>query len=400
MVQILPQVTSVSNEVGQGLREGMQQGQSLYAQLLPFLIQRDINQNIYGGGQVPTGNGLAPGLNGSVGSGPIPQANSATAPQFPQPTSMQQPTAPSPAAVSSPNQSIFSRRTPQEIEALASRAARLGGDFGQVQQQFANQNRLAEANVAELERLAKEEGFGAGRVAELMDYAATRPDLKTPQAVLGAAKKEFGQIEKANVPGFWTALTQGPEARAQALKNQTAVAQALKRAGREQEGRSTYAENGLSQTEINYLFNPPSAQTEKAIKELPDGSLPKETFKRYFPEQQRSGAVRPFQNDYERNLEKHPKIVEKQNERLEQFFRDNVTPSTSLLVLRDQLWNKGYDWRQIAQAFDRAFPDANRLNTDQFSELTELHQAPLPSLSDLFSAGFLQRLSAVTQGKK
>lgn len=396
MVQVI-QPTYATDSLSRGLSEGRQNGNQLAQQLLPLLIQRGINQNIYGGS---SGNPSA--------TSPSPQTDQRAAPaSFPQPASTQNQGYPSPARNSSQGGGLFDVLTNDEINAEKARVAQFGGDPIRREAELAAANERNQKNVKTLIDVAHDQGIGDARIPEILAYAKTRPDLKNPIDIVGAAKKEFDQISKADIPGFYSNLTKGPEARQKAIERFTPVAQALKNSGREQEGRTSFAENGLSQTEINYLFNPPSQQTKNAVKNLPDGIWKK---KGYFDkvgqflnspiETTKERVSGPSSGTYERALEKHPKIIEKQNQQLENFFKDNVTPGTSLLVLRDQLWNKGYDWKQIADSFDRAFPDKNRLNTDQFSELTELHAAPLPSLSDLFSAGFTKRLNALTVGKR
>ena len=76
-------------------------------------------------------------------------------------------------------------------------------------------------------------------------------------------------------------------------------------------------------------------------------------------------------------------------EGLVDFLKENVTSDTTLLGIRDKLWNeKDYDWRQIASAMQEAQTGKNalKLSPDQRAEVTQIQtQAPNQSLSDVFS---------------
>jgi hypothetical protein len=378
MVQLLPPQTNVGSQFGQALQGGIEQGTNLAGQLLPYLLQRQINkQNYPDADEQPTGQvGISSGPPGT------------SAPGSAGPTPIQQ------------DQSIFARLTPQQMQADAAAFARRSGRSGAYEERYAQlgkQNAEADSLRKQLLDAAGSQGISPARIPEIFQYARTRPELTNPLDIVAAAKKEFNRVGKIETPGFFQNLIRGPEARENALKNRVPFSQAMKAEGREQEARSSYAENGLTQTEINYQFNPPTPQLEKKIENFPKGIFKPESF----GEEIASIAEgRPSAKQYEQVLREHPEIISKQNQRLADFIKENVPQGASLLVLRDQLWRKGYDWHQINDAFNTAFPDKNVLNKDQFSELAEISQAPVASLSDLFGPGFFRRLSAVFQGKR
>jgi hypothetical protein len=105
-----------------------------------------------------------------------------------------------------------------------------------------------------------------------------------------------------------------------------------------------------------------------------------------------------FRDKYADFSKKNPKAVEKQNKELENFFTNHLNPDYSLLVLRDNLWRKGYDWRQINEAFNAAYPDKSILNNDQQAELAEMAQAPIPSPRDIFTSW--RRFAKLSQGAR
>ena len=375
MVQeIIP--TSLGREVGQSFKQGMSEGQQLYSQLLPLLLNRQINQQIYNPQGAPAPNAAGGASQAAPGTHPIPQQ------QAPRPSN-----------------SILKVLTNEEINAEKARIAALGGDPIRREQEIRLANEANQVNRDRLIKVGQAEGIADKRIGELLAFGDAHPELKTPESIVGAAKKEFGRIEKLDIPGFWENLLKGPQVREEALKRQVPYAQALKKSGREQEGRSSYSENGLSETEINYLFNPPSEKTQASIKALPDGSFKGDNLS-WLEKQIEATIGKGSIDKFSQTIEKHPKIIEQQNARLKDFFSNNINPETSLLVLRDQLYRKGYDWRQIATAFNEAVPDASLLNNSQQAELTEFNQAPIPSLSDLFGAGFGRRLAGVLQGKR
>jgi hypothetical protein len=91
---------------------------------------------------------------------------------------------------------------------------------------------------------------------------------------------------------------------------------------------------------------------------------------------------------YEEALEKDPKSLQRMQDRLSEFFLKNVDDNTSLLPLRDKLWEeKDYDWRQIGPAIRQAENMGLELTPRQKTEMADIDtQAPYQSLPDIFQS--------------
>lgn len=401
MVSILPPPTDLGTEVGQAFRQGLSRGAEQ-------AFQRNQIQQALGSLNAPKAGASAydsmkdmisalagiPGAEKYIGQllplylaqkqyGISPQAGNAPS------------STPGAMPVKPAGQSVFSLRTPQEIESEARKAVQYGGDFGKRTSELQALNQESERLRKELLALAQASGISPTRMPEVFEFAKSRPEITDPASLISAAKREFEKLEKYDIPGFWSRLIPGAPTREEATKNLIPYAQSMKQLGREQEARTTLSEKGLTQTEINSAFHPLTKSASEAISKLPEGSIKHQTLKDVFGPQ---GEGRDVKDRYAELQKKHPKLVEKQNADLENFFANHLTPDSSLLVMRDNLWRKGYDWRQINDAFNAAYPDTGILPPHQQAELPEMAQAPIPSMREIFSSW--RRFAKFFQGAK
>lgn len=183
----------------------------------------------------------------------------------------------------------------------------------------------------------------------------------------GIYQKTGGALQHF-IPGMtlYKALSGKGEARQKALKGYSEQVKNLVDQGEEPFVRETLAKKSLSPTEIEELIHPLSKDTAKRIGSLPKGN------------------------------QLNPKA---RTDSLVNFFKESVNNDTSLLVLRDNLINqKGYDWQEVLQAIQKAFPRAESLNEYQKSELSALAKPPIQSLSQLF--GPTPNLRGFLRGQK
>lgn len=232
-----------------------------------------------------------------------------------------------------------------------------------------------------------------------------------PSAWYDATKRDFDNfmrsktaLEGSRIPGIMTGILRGGKERELALKRIDPIVKDLISIGKEDYARQKLADFYLSPTEIEEKIHPLPKQVEGKIKSLPRAPYEgEETFKA-LPLGIGSNAPWDFSNvksmltgkregkalkSYDELLESNPDIIEKTNQKLSSFIKDNLTDDGSLLVLRDKLQReKGYDWRQFLSALDLAEQSGLKLNGSQKAERAELTRAPIQSLPDLFSEWF------------
>lgn len=288
--------------------------------------------------------------------------------------------------------SPFNILTAPEINQQAEDYARAVNDPNayQVRQaQLANQNQIAENQRAKLEDTALKAGIKADELPQFM-IAGSKFDPRNPSEWLNNTNREFAKVknffnslQKAFIPGVGSALL-GRD-REKTLNRLDKPVQNLIKNGYEKEVREFLADNYLSPTEIEERIHPLSKEKIQALDKLPSGFFPKETkettTKRGFTERVKSPFI-----SYEEALEKAPREMEVMQKRLTNFLKDNVDQDTSLLVLRDKLVNKDYDWRQFGPALAQAQEEGLKLSPNQLAEITSLEQPPLQSLPDIFQS--------------
>jgi len=281
----------------------------------------------------------------------------------------------------------------EEIQALSERAAREMGDPNAAityQNYYNNQNQIAQQARQAAEQKAASLGVTPDEIPEFLQVGQQfgyekdldKWALKTQQA-WDTYKNAKTKLDNADIPGWFRGLREGPKARETSLKRLEGTVQDLVKSGFENQTRNKLASEGLSPTEIEGLIFPMGTQIQKALDKFPKGTFPKEE-----PAGKEGylNTKQPTFISYEEALEKAPKEMEVMQNRLSNFFKNNVNPDTSLLVLRHQLWNdKDYDWRQIGPAVRDAVQKGLKLSPKQQTELTELEtQPPRQSIADVF----------------
>lgn len=283
--------------------------------------------------------------------------------------------------------------SPEQMQQYAGEYARALGtpeafDRGLAQAQNINNNRIQSRET--LESNALKQGIRPDELPRFMQFATEFQDLNDIPAITRAAtdkmlklRNDKEALRNANIPGIYQnlggakqhfipgmtlfkAFTSKGEARQKALKGYSEKVKNLVDQGEEVYARQTLGDLGLSQTEVEELIHPLTPAIENSIGKLPKG------------------------NQMNRKARK---------ESLMNFFKNNLSNDTSLLVLRDNLINqKGYDWNEVLDAVNSAFPRAESLNEYQRAELSALAQPPIQSLSQLF--GPTPNLRGFLRGQK
>lgn len=412
MVQVLPQKTSIGAEVGGALGQGLAQGgdiafqrgilqqgltkateafkdpnasnidksiafinalagipgsEKYAAPVLQMLLGQAQTGNIFGQGNQPgaaVGQGMAGGAPGQNNPSGGPQDLSVG----------QTPPGPQQAGGFLPP-----LMTPEQKDAFARNYATQLGNPAAYQEGLktaVERDNLALAQREIIRARANEIGVSAQELPEFMQLAQRYGHLKNPEEILTSAKRDFEKyrnlkttLDKALYPGFTKeaarkgiagagligSMLAGGPTREDALKRLDPVVKDLVDLGFEPQVRQKLAQESLSPTEVEERIHPLTKQAESSLKTFPEA----------------------------KGLS-----VERREKDLSDFFSKNVTPDTSLLVLRHKLWNdKGYDWQEIGPSIRRAEMEKGlRLTPAQRTEMSELEtQPPRQSLIDVFS---------------
>lgn len=283
-------------------------------------------------------------------------------------------------------------RSKDEIDKESADYARAMNDpnaYQVKQAQLINENQIAENQRAVLEDMALKAGIKPDELSLFM-IAGSKFDPRNPSEWLNNTTREyakvknfFNSLEKAFIPGIGSALL-GRD-REKTLNRLINPVQNLVKEGFEKQARQFLSKNYLSPTEVEGLIHPLSKEKIQALDKLPSGFFPKETkettTKRGFAERVKSPFI-----SYEEALEKAPREMEVMQKRLTNFLKNNVDQDTSLLVLRDKLINKDYDWKQFGPALAQAQEEGLKLSPNQLAEITSLEQPPIQSLPDIFQS--------------
>lgn len=199
-------------------------------------------------------------------------------------------------------------------------------------------------------------------------------------------KNNDDKLRRAFIPGIGNGLL--GQNRDQAIKNLGPAVRDNAKRGLEQEDRKFLAENYVTPTEIESLYHPPTPKLEKAISSVPKGIFPaqkKKTWGDVADVYRGKMDKNPFVS-YEEAVERDPQAMQIMQDNLANFFTKNVDKDTSLLGVRQELWDKkDYDWRQIGPAIRQAEKNGLKLQPFQQRELDIIEtQPPLQSLPDIF----------------
>lgn len=262
---------------------------------------------------------------------------------------------------------------PEQMQEYAAQYANVLGTpeaFDTGLAQAAQLNAAREQSRGNFENIALGMGITAQELPRFMQTLTQFQHEKNPTDIVRAGFNKFQEIKNnkealrnLSVPGIGRTAIQatggllgklltGKEDRQGYLKRYDSLVKKLVNDGEEAYVRSELANLGLSQTEVEERIHPLTPQTEKAISALPPGD-------KMNPQTRQKALVN--------------------------FFRNNVNNDTSLSVLRRYLVkDKNYDWREVADAVNQAFPDGKSLTGYQSAEMAELSKAPKDSLIDIF----------------
>lgn len=303
--------------------------------------------------------------------------------------------------------SPFNILTPDQINAESERYAVAINDPNGYQQRFAQlQAKNAEATNQrnDLEDFALKAGVKAEQLPRFMNTSGSKFDTRNPTKWAENAIRDYKRIlsndeklQRAFIPGLGSGLL-GRD-RDKKLKELVPTVQDQVKAGLEQETREFLADNYLSPTEVEEMINPLTPQKAKAVEKLPKGLFPRETLGEA-TEKAFTGKFEEPTISYEEAVEKAPRQLQQMQNVLSDFFLKNIDDKTSLLVLRDKLWNdKDYDWRQIGPAIREAEQKGLKLNDRQSTEMVDIEtQPPIQSLPDIFQS--LDRMTQYLRGNK
>ncbi len=268
-------------------------------------------------------------------------------------------------------------QTPAQMTAFANKYAITQMDPSKFKEGYGIALAQNEQALAARQRLT-EEAMQTGKVdpkdAPIYRQIAQKyANLRNPDEITTSATRDYSiyknaanKLDNAIYPGLargiaekatsLTSMMMGKESgvRDKALQKIHPAVRDLVNMGFEDVARRKLAEAHLSPTEIEEAIFPFSQEQLNKIKSFPQA-------------------------------EKMPAPVRK--EKLSNFFVNNVTPETSLLALRQRLWDdKGYDWQEIGPAIRDAMSKGLQLTRQQQAEIATLESnPPLQSLSSIFS---------------
>lgn len=340
------------------------------------------------------------------GGQPIPSMGGQQQPQQ-QPSAEQERTGPQPEFA---KPSPFNIMTPQDMDAEAKRFALALNDPNAYSTRFAQlqgQNEAATGQRQALEQAALDAGVDPADLPRFMNVNS-HLDPRNPSQWAQNAKRNFAQVKNNDqkirrtfIPGVGNGLL--GQDRAAALKRLEGPVQQNAKMGLEQEDRAYLAGEYLTPTEIETLYHPETPKLKKGIEGLERGLFPAEVSKKGLEGWKGLTTAQakksPFIS-YEEAQERDPQALQIMQDRLSKFFMGNVDKDTSLLGIREKLWeDKDYDWRQIGPAIRQAQESGLELTPDQEREMSTIEtQPPMRSLGDIFK-GF-DRVAGYLRGSK
>ncbi len=296
-----------------------------------------------------------------------------------------------------PNQNYedtYGVRNPNTIEAKAKQDAISSGDPERYIKSINEQNvvnKIAEDYKENLKNLARKDGVSEEDLPDFMEAGSKVPTenpdrwLKESRQIFAPQKKAFDALKAAFIPGIGSALM-GKDRDAE-LKKITPDVQALVKMGREKQARDYLASQWLSPIEIANQIHPIERKQEAAISKLPSGIFPAD--KRKNADWKGLGEKKLNPNPfvpYEVAKEKDPQAMQIMQDRLADFFYNNVDKDTSPLALANKIWeDKSYHWDQMGPALRQAVEKGLKLEPHQLAEMSEINsQPPRQSLPDMF----------------
>lgn len=333
-----------------------------------FALQNAKANNIYGNGQ-----GGGQGQNNQINPNQPQTASNAT---------------------NQPRPSSYNIKTPAEMDAKARQDAIITGNPAQYQQSLGEQqtlNKISSDYKNSLKEMAKADNVAEEDLPDFMEVGEQFPTenpeewLKNTRAAYAPFKKNFDKLKSSFIPGVGSALL-GRDRQA-SLKKIEPTVKDLVDAGREKQVREYLASEYLSPVEIAELVHPVNRRQEANLSKLPNGIFPAE--KRKNADWKGLGEKKLNPNPfvpYEVAKEKDPKAMQIMQDRLSDYFKNNVTKDTSLLALANKVWeDKSYHWDQMGPSIRQAVENGLVLEPHQSAEMGEIDsQPPIQSLPDIF----------------
>jgi hypothetical protein len=236
----------------------------------------------------------------------------------------------------------------------------------ELQQYLSNQNDLAQGQRKAAEQKASDIGIPSEELPAFMQLGQRHKNAKTLDDWVRATDRDYKEyrnlsksLDSKTYPGVIRGLLGGPSVREGRLKELDATVKRLVNMGFEPQVREklSSATSGLSPAEIEERIHPFSDETKIELSKLPSQGP----------------------------LLQSEKNLGKKEEQVKEFIQKNVTNDTSLLALRNRLWqDKGYDWKRISKIMNEAL-DPQKLTAAQTNELGILEtEPPRQSLNYIF----------------
>jgi len=176
------------------------------------------------------------------------------------------------------------------------------------------------------------------------------------------------QFDKAFVPGALRGIYLGGAEREKELSTLTPIVQDLKKYGKGAYARNRLAELGLTQTEIEKVYNPLPKTIIPEIMKMPKGVNPPETGLESYRKQSRNS----------------PQVDLAYGGQVADLLMEHGK-GNSLLALRDELMTKRhYSWEQFQRGLQMAEDRGFQLNPEQQAEREELRNPPRSSIANIF----------------
>ncbi len=275
---------------------------------------------------------------------------------------------------------VYQREQARNAEKLAQNKQYLEGQQLETQRQADILARNQQLEGFAKDKLTKKVGENVSEPSseELNDFMriGQKYSNHTPNEWFEKTRQDFdkymnvkSQFDKSFVPGALRGIYLGGEEREKELKTLTPMVQDLKlKYGKGSYARNRLAELGLTQTEIEKVYNPLPKGFTSEIMKLPMGvNPPQKSFK-----------------DYTTPTKNSPQIDLVYSSQIGDFLLKNAG-SNSLLAMRDEIMNKRhYSFEQYLEGLRMAEEKGLSLNPEQQAEREELRNPPKDSIANIF----------------
>lgn len=229
------------------------------------------------------------------------------------------------------------------------------------------------ANI-EKQRAQVEQRFlaGGGKEEDVPLYMniASKAKGKTAEEISRNARPEFKKYQdlSKSLENFSYPSVFGRLYRPETISKLQGTVKDMVGMGFEDKVRDTLSSKGLSPTEISELIHPISKDTKKELDSIPDWGLIAKT----------------------KSIGNRNEALQERDDKIKDFLSKNTNPNLSLLGVRKELIDKGYDWEKLGSLM-RSFYEqegAPQLTPEQIGELQTLEkEPPRDSLAYIFQSG-------------